>query len=135
MTRSFSSIFWALKLVWEIFKNFQMFKRCFTPCLFLSAKNLTWYYLIFSPVSLTENGKFAKTANVQSFPLIFGSLETSLETLKKKISSRYPTSCILFQEKIWDCRNKTIKIVLYSDTKIRPGKTSFCQYLLWKVKT
>ena len=61
-----------------------MFKRCFTPCLFHSAKNLTWYYLIFSPVSLTENAKFAKTANVQSFPLIFGSLETSLETLKKK---------------------------------------------------
>ena len=111
-TWSFSSIFWALNLIWKILKNLQMFKRCFTPCLFLSVKNLKWYYFIFSPASVIENVKMLKLPMFNHFP-----------------------SCILFQDKILDCRKKIIKIVLLSDNKIRPGKTSFYQYLLWKAKT
>ena len=68
----FRPFFWALNLVWEILKNLQIFKRCFKFVL----SHLQSYRSTIKP-------KNAKTANVWLFPLIFGSLETGLETLKK----------------------------------------------------
>ena len=133
--RSFSSIFCALNVVWEILKNLQIFKRCFTPCLFLSAQNLRWYYFIFSLASLIENAKMLKLPVFNHFPLFLEVLKLFWKHWKN--INFYQISYLMHtfpreNLRMWKQNHRNS---VTSGTKIRPGKTSFCQYLLWKVKT
>ena len=54
-----------LETIWRNIENPSDFQQIFSIHVFFSAKNLTWYYLIFSPENLLDNAKMSSGATIR----------------------------------------------------------------------